>query len=410
MEGIKKDPTVVDISDRFSNDLDLGIQETLTLGSRDLLDFLNTDPSEIKKKEESTTVEDTTTIKSTTTAESTTADPSKEVKKNLETFLFNEESTTTQDSTTIPPKPGEEPVDDDELGTYAVIAKELYDAGIFTRDDEDEEVDLSQFADGETLLERFQLENKKNAIQIIDNFLSRFGEDYREAFDAIYVKGVDPKEYFEAHNAAQSFIDMDLTSEDNQKRVFTEFHKQMGLSDEQIQKRLQKAIDYADLEEDANTFHKQLVEKELARKAELEQATESKRQVAMRADQEYDQNLRKILQAKIQTKEFDGIPVTPKVAGEAYSYLYEKRYRTPQGEELTEFDKFLIDLKKPENHELRVKVGLLAMNKFDLTKVKNNQESKEKSKAFAALDKNKINRQVKQEQQNNNKQIRSFFD
>ncbi len=402
MEGMDRDNTIV--SDNFAGDLDFGVQQTLTMGSNDLMNFLTSDPKDITpidKSSTTTTAETTKDVKVNTEEE----DPTKKAKSELESFLSKKEeepAETTEEPTKPETTEGE---DNEETNPYSIIAKELYEAGILTKDEDEDDVDI---IDGESLLEKFQQDKRKGAIEIIDNFLSRFGEDYKEAFDAIYVKGVDPREYFQTQSSIQNFKEMDITDEENQKKIFVEFHKQLGLTDEQIQKRLQKAIDYADLEEDAKTFHEKLIEKETKRLEELEQKKETERQSQIKADQEYNQSLQRILQEKVTAKEFDGIPVTPKLAGDTYSFMYHKKYRTPSGEELTEFDKFLLDLKKPENYELRVKIGLLAQNKFDLSKVKQVQDSKEKSKAFAALDKTKITRQARQEVAK--PQVKSFFD
>ena len=404
---VQTDPEIVDVSDKFSSDLDFGIQQTLTANSKDLLDFLKDEPVEIKKETvQETIVEDKEKDKSTEEI-----DPKKQMEDEFSNFLFGKEA---KDEDSVENKTteivdetndSEEETEDPEENTFSILSRQLYESGVLTLD-EDEEMPVIN--DAETFLEKFQEEKKKGAIEVIDNFLSRYGEDYREMFDAVFVKGVDPKEYIKAHNTVQSFKDMDLSNEDNQKTVFIEFHRQLGLSDEQIKKRLDKAIDYADLEEDAKTFHEKLVEREEAKLQELQTKEEEKRKEALRADQLYNQNLQTILQEKLKAKEFDGIPLTPKIAQDAYSYMYNKKYRTASGEELAEFDKFLIDLKKPENHELRVKVGLLAMNHFDLSKVKASQDSKDKKKLFEGLDKSKVARKVQKQEQT--PQNRSFFD
>ena len=35
------------------------------------------------------------------------------------------------------------------------------------------------------------------------------------------------------------------------------------------------------------------------------------------------------------------------------------KWKTPAGENLTDFDRAILDLKRPENHEMKVKLGLL---------------------------------------------------
>ena len=40
-------------------------------------------------------------------------------------------------------------------------------------------------------------------------------------------------------------------------------------------------------------------------------------------------------------------------------FLLTDKYKLPSGELLTEFDRTILDLKRPENHEMKVKVALL---------------------------------------------------
>jgi hypothetical protein len=61
----------------------------------------------------------------------------------------------------------------------------------------------------------------------------------------------------------------------------------------------------------------------------------------------------------LKTKEFDGIPLNPKLASELQDFLLVDKYKTPSGETLTDFDKTILELKRPENHAMKVKLGLL---------------------------------------------------
>ena len=60
---------------------------------------------------------------------------------------------------------------------------------------------------------------------MVNNFIGQFGEDYQQAFDAIFVKGVDPKEYFGTYNNIKSFAEMDLADESNQVALGGEWHQ-----------------------------------------------------------------------------------------------------------------------------------------------------------------------------------------
>jgi hypothetical protein len=84
--------------------------------------------------------------------------------------------------------------DDEPQGTqFTALANDLYKLGVFTADDDEDPQPVST---AEEFLERFNEEKKKGASEMVQNFIAQFGEDYQEAFDAIFVKGVNPKEYF----------------------------------------------------------------------------------------------------------------------------------------------------------------------------------------------------------------------
>ena len=74
---------------------------------------------------------------------------------------------------------------------------------------------------------------------------------------------------------------------------------------------------------------------------------------------QYINNVQGVLQEKLKTKEFDGIPINPKLATELQDFLLVDKYKTPSGETLTDFDRTILDLKRPENHATKVKVALL---------------------------------------------------
>ena len=74
---------------------------------------------------------------------------------------------------------------------------------------------------------------------------------------------------------------------------------------------------------------------------------------------EYANNVNHILQEKLKTKEFDGIPINPKLINELQDFLITDKYKTSSGEQITEFDRTILELKRPENHEKKVKLGLL---------------------------------------------------
>jgi hypothetical protein len=252
----------------------------------------------------------------------------------------------------------EEDVEDgeEETSRFGALANDLFKLGVFSKDDDEEDVQIST---PEEFLERFTAEKKKGAIEIVQNFIGQFGEDYQDAFDAIFVKGVNPKEYFSVYNNIDNFSELDLSREENQVAVLRQALTDQGFDSEDIDTEIERLKNYGDLETVSQKHHKVLVKKEAAKLQQLEQQREQQLQKQAAIRNQYINNVQTILQEKVKTKEFDGIPLNPKIANELQDYLLAEKYQTPSGEKLTEFDRQILELKRPENHGLKVKVGLL---------------------------------------------------
>jgi hypothetical protein len=289
-----------------------------------------------------------------------------EGKKNLQNFLSGddeeeeEEDDDPSKGKTPVKKPEEQENEDepsDEGSKFSALAKDLFKLGVFNKDeDDDEEVSIST---PEEFLERFTLEKKKGAIEIVNNFIGQFGEDYQQAFDAIFVKGVNPKEYFSSYNNVVSFSEMDLSVEKNQETVIRKALEDQGFEEEDIETEVERLKNYGDLETVAARHHKVLVKKEAAKLQEMEKKAELEMQQKQAIKQMYYNNVNTVLQEKLKAKEFDGIPINPKLASEIQEFLLVEKYKTASGETLTDFDKTILELKRPENHQMKVKVALL---------------------------------------------------
>lgn len=250
----------------------------------------------------------------------------------------------------------EEEGEETSANPFSALAKDLFKLGVFTQDEEEGEVEIST---PEQFLERFNLESKKRVGETLENFLGQFGEDYKKAFQAIYINGVNPKEYFGIYNTIEDFASLDMAQEDNQVAVMRQALTDQGLEPEDITKEIEKLKNYGDLEETAARFQKVLVKKQAQKLAEIEQENAARLQQMQQMKAQYIKNVQTVLQEKLKTKEFDGIPLNPKLAGELQDFLITDKYKTPSGETLTEFDRTILDLKRPENHEKKVKVALL---------------------------------------------------
>lgn len=158
----------------------------------------------------------------------------------------------------------EEPEPEPEAGNFEALAKDLFNLGVFKKEGE-EEVSIST---PEDFLARFESEKKKGAQELVQQFISQFGEDYQQAFESIFVKGVNPKEYFGAYNNIVNFTEMDLSKEINQKQVMQQALADQGFETEDISKEIERLKNYGDLESVATRHHKVLVKKE-AKKATI---------------------------------------------------------------------------------------------------------------------------------------------
>ena len=239
---------------------------------------------------------------------------------------------------------------------FTSLAKDLLKLGVFSTEEGQEEPEITT---PEAFLERFNEEKKKGANEILDNFIGQFGQDYQDAFQAIYVKGVDPKDYWGTYNKIVNFAELDLASESNQEAVITQALTDQGYDPEDITTEIDRLKNYGDLESVATKHHKVLVKREAAKLHELEQKAEQELQTKNALKNQYMQNVNTILQEKLKAKEFDGIPLNPKLANELHDFLLVDKYKTSTGETLTDFDRAVLELKRPENHAMKVKIALL---------------------------------------------------
>lgn len=277
--------------------------------------------------------------------------------KSIEDFISGNDEDEDDDS----PAPAATQSDDDdeapaEVSKFTALSNDLFKLGVFTNEDESDEEPITT---PEQFLERFQEEKKKGAIEVVNNFISQFGEDYQSAFQSIFVNGVDPKEYYGTYNAIQNFTDLDLSDEGNQVAIMKQALTDAGYDQEDIDQEIEKVKNYGDLETTAARHHKVLIKKEALKLHKLEEDRTAQLQQQNNIKQQYLQNVNTVLQDKVKNKEFDGIPINPKLAGELQDFLITDKWKLPSGEMLTDFDRTILELKRPENHEKKVKLGLL---------------------------------------------------
>jgi len=342
-------------NNEMSIDTSFSIQDTIELGagSQELLNGLLEPETSTAKPEDITPI--TTTVEDNPITKKTEVVDDKKQTNTLASFLTDgqedEEETTTTDQTTITPVNEHT---QEEASQFELLSNDLLKLGVFTQE-EGEEIPKTP----EEFLEKFSSEKKKGAQEIVENFIGQFGEDYQNAFDAIFVKGVDPKEYFTTYNNIVNFAELDLTQESNQRKVVKQALLDQGYEEDEADAEVERIQGYGDLEQVSQKHHKVLVKKETKKLAEIEENSQRVLQQKAQIRNQYISNVQSILEEKVKTKDFDGIPVNPKLASEVSDYLLVDKWKTPSGETLSDFDREILDLKKPENHSKKVKYALL---------------------------------------------------
>lgn len=330
--------------------------DTSTVNPDDIQDINTPDPEPAapapsKKKAQAASTDD----------EAPADDKKEDDKKSITDFLYDDDTEEDEDDAPVAAAAKADATEDDEeeapaATQFAALSNDLFKLGVFTKDEDEEDIAIST---PEEFLERFEAEKKKGAIDVVNNFIGQFGEDYQQAFQAIFVNGVNPKDYFSTYNAIENFSEMDLSQESNQIAVIKQALEDQGFDPEDITSEVERLKNYGDLENVATKHHKVLIKKEATKLQKLEQERTAQLQQQAAIKQQYQQNVNAVLQEKIKSKEFDGIPLNPKLATELQDFLLAEKWKTPSGETLTDFDRTILDLKRPENHALKVKVGLL---------------------------------------------------
>lgn len=285
--------------------------------------------------------------------------------------------------------PGENGEEEPEESVFNTIAKELIGLGVFSEEEDEEGNPVEpSITTPEEFAERFQVESRRQAADVIDKFLERFGDDYKDMFESVFVKGIPPRDYLDRYTKIQSMENADLTDEANQERVVRELMRSEGRSSEFIDAKITKMKNYGDLQDEATEAKRILIERE---KVANDKAAADKQAEIVRRQQDksnYVGSINRIIQEKLKVKEFDGIPLSREFADQTLGYITQERYQTPDKQLLTEFDKDILDLSRPENHPLKVKVAMLiqlAKEDPQLTKLAKKAVSKESNTLFQGI-------------------------
>jgi len=332
------------------------IQDTMNMGmgNQELLSGLYAPETQTAAPESITPI--TVEVKDSLEKPVTEVVDTTEIKTDNPLADFLEKETTTEETTEAPVTTTQDTTEIVTDNQFEALAGDLYKLGVFNNDDENPDEPITT---PEQFKQKFEDEKKKGAQDIVSNFIGQFGEDYQNAFDAIFVKGVDPKEYFTTYNNIVNFSELDLTQESNQIKVIKQGLLNQGFEETEADEEIERLKGYGDLEQVSQRHHKVLIKSEAKKLQEIEENSQRELQQKTQVRNQYINNVQTILQDKLKEKAFDGIPLNPKLVTELSDFLLIDKWKTPSGETLSDFDKSILDLKKPENHSLKVKYALL---------------------------------------------------
>lgn len=276
-------------------------------------------------------------------------------------------------------KEGEE----EEGNQFETFSKELYSLNVLSHDAEEGEAPIAKT--GEELLALLNNEKRKGAVAWIDNFLEQHGEDRRELFEAIFVKGADPKEYLPLYNQAVSLENLDLEKEINQEKVVREFYRRAGIAEDKIGTKIQRLKDTADLQSEAEDFHPQLLEQDKNKAKAVADAAEQTLKAKEQIEGAYRNSILKTVSEKAKGKDFEGIPISPQLVREAVDFLQTDKWKTADGQLLTDFDKLILETKKPEGVHKRLMIAFLEKINWDFSKIEKKAASKQSGELFNSL-------------------------
>jgi hypothetical protein len=374
---------------------DFGISDVQTIEEGALQNYLINDPLPEKPEKVKQVVAESPEEKADTPKKNETpTGPTEE--DFLKKFLSDEETDEDQPSAASESKKNQlktpaaspqasAPLEEDNI--YATLNEDLIKAGIFTESED-------PIADSKTFKEKFIQEMNRGANVIVDQFLGQHGQEYREAFDAIFVQGVAPATYYALREQIDDFENLDITREENQEKVLRTFYQSKGFSSEKINAKITKIKDYGDLEEDAQQVHEVLLKEQ---KQKLEEQKEIAQQEAYRREQNrlnYRTAVQEILQEKMKAKSFEGIPLTTDLAQKIYTNLTQDAFKLPNNRVITAFEKDIMELDMPQNFEKKVKLALLMENGFDFSVIKRAAIKEETNDLFEGLERKKKKKQL----------------
>lgn len=232
-------------------------------------------------------------------------------------------------------------LDDDASVYFKTVAEGLIKLGKFDGIEPPEKWDQDSFLD-------FFDKSREAGIETgIDERISdKWGDEGKKIFEEIFVKGVDPREYFEKYNEILDLDSIDLEKESNQKMVVSKYLEALGQDEEEILDQIEVLEEKGKLAERAEKYKEKLVEdnkRELSRIAAEKEAAIIENKKAQQARMSA---IKDVVNKAITAKEINGIPLSVTDSKDLLPFATDLNWKLANGTLITDADKALLEIKR----------------------------------------------------------------
>lgn len=253
--------------------------------------------------------------------------------------------------------------DSTEDSSFGSFTRSLYEKGILDFNDEDED-----FEDSEEGIEKLINKTVGNRI---DKWAKSLPEEYSKFLEFVE-NGGSPKQFLDVYYGNQSWEDLDLENESNQKMAVRESLRLAGESAEDIDEIIDEWEVNGSLEKRAKSALNKLQKLEKQQKDELVEIQKQNQAKKEQQQKEYWDNFKKELYSK---DEISGFKMTPKSKDKLWDFM------TNVGRDgKTAYEKAI-----EANKDSSYLFAYLAMNNFDSSKLEKQVETKVSNKLSGVL-------------------------
>lgn len=270
--------------------------------------------------------------------------------------------------------------DDDKANYFEVFGKGLVKAGMLNAE-EGEEIEWNE----QTFLAKMTETIEDRAWNQLEELATEtYGEAGVQMIEDIFINKVPVQQYLQMFSNEQIVENVDLSSEENQERVFRLYLAKTGLDPDEIEDQLNYARDNDRLESYSTKYHGKLVDKMQQERAALAQESEARVQAVRQKEEEREELYAEVLDGAIASGSIEGYPINTQSANELFDFVLSKPHVLPNGQRISEFEYKLAKMRQEDPSKF-LAVAKLVQSNLDLSPVKRKAVTDETNSLFNDL-------------------------